>query len=377
MSAVLPHEFPRRILFCVTGMSPQVLTETLYALIHAKPAFLPTEIHTLSTAEGAEQARLNLLSGEAHFHRFCKDYGYAGNTGAFDESHIHVITDREGKPLKDIITPQDNEAAADCISRHLQHLTSDPNAAVHVSLAGGRKTMGYYAGYALSLFARQQDRLSHVLVSQGFEGLSGFYYPTPVSRTVHGASGLARDAAKAEVMLAEIPFVRLRDGLPESLLSGSAGFSETVALAQRAEAPLSLEIDLRNQTLLCNGLKVSLPPARFAFYVWLATRDTWVEGIPKVSNEDPGSCNKGYAEELLEQLRALTGDSRDIEKSEAALRSGMSENYFLSTCSAVNKALRAALGEKLGKAFSIVNVGQRGKSLYGVTLDESAIKLLR
>jgi CRISPR-associated protein (TIGR02584 family) len=27
-----PHPFPRRILLCVTGLSPQIITETLYAL---------------------------------------------------------------------------------------------------------------------------------------------------------------------------------------------------------------------------------------------------------------------------------------------------------------------------------------------------------
>jgi CRISPR-associated protein (TIGR02584 family) len=41
--------------------------------------------------------------------------------------------------------------------------TADPQASLHVSIAGERKTMGFYVGYALSLFGRTQGRLSHVL----------------------------------------------------------------------------------------------------------------------------------------------------------------------------------------------------------------------
>jgi hypothetical protein len=38
--------YPRRILLAVTGLTPQVITETLYALaIQRQPAFIPTDIH--------------------------------------------------------------------------------------------------------------------------------------------------------------------------------------------------------------------------------------------------------------------------------------------------------------------------------------------
>jgi CRISPR-associated protein (TIGR02584 family) len=49
---------------------------------------------------------------------------------------------------------------------------------LHVSIAGGRKTMGFYAGYALSLYGRAQDRMSHVLVDEKFEKGINFYYPS-------------------------------------------------------------------------------------------------------------------------------------------------------------------------------------------------------
>ena len=55
-----------------------------------------------------------------------------------------------GKRLDDIVTPKQNEAAADYITDIVNNLTRDEDSAIHVSIAGGHKTMGYYLGYALS-----------------------------------------------------------------------------------------------------------------------------------------------------------------------------------------------------------------------------------
>ena len=52
-----PDPFPRRILLVVTGLTPQVVTETVYALaVVANPPWLPTELHLLTTREGAAVA---------------------------------------------------------------------------------------------------------------------------------------------------------------------------------------------------------------------------------------------------------------------------------------------------------------------------------
>ena len=42
--------------------------------------------------------------------------------------------------------------------------------------------MGFYLGYAFSLYARPQDRLSHVLVSSPFESHPEFFYPPATPR---------------------------------------------------------------------------------------------------------------------------------------------------------------------------------------------------
>jgi len=264
-----PHHYTKRILLAVSGLSPQILTETLYGLsVAMNMPFIPTEIHLITTLEGAHRAKLDLLHQETgKFPAFCKEYQLPAIQ--FDESHIHVIADQTGTLMDDIRNPEQNEAAADFITRIVSKLTQDPVAALHVSIAGGRKTMGYYLGYALSLFGRDQDRLSHVLVSDGYEGHPDFYYPSKKSRVIYTRDNRPLDTQEAKVSLAEIPFVRLRNDIPENLLKGTAGFLETINLARKAELPSELIIDAPTKKLSANGIIFTLPDILLAFYSWV------------------------------------------------------------------------------------------------------------
>ena len=117
----------------------------------------------ITTRQGAQKAQSTLLIDDpGWFRRLCADYRLPGI--AFSAENIHIIAGPDGKPLDDILDERDNAAVADFITEEVRALTADPNASLHVSIAGGRKTMGFYVGYALSLFGREQDRLSHVLV---------------------------------------------------------------------------------------------------------------------------------------------------------------------------------------------------------------------
>ena len=178
---MFPEQHPRRVLLCVTGLSPQIVTETVYWLaVKRDPAFTPTEIRLVTTSEGANCAQLQLLHPvTGQFHRLRADYDLPLIT--FGTEQIHVLEDGGGQPMDDIRTLADNTCAADSITAVVRELTQDDNCALHVSIAGGRKTMGFYLGYALSLYGREQDRLSHVLVRAPYESHSQFFYPTPGS----------------------------------------------------------------------------------------------------------------------------------------------------------------------------------------------------
>ena len=81
-----PENCSRRILLAVNGLSPQVVTETVYALARAHPRALPTEIHVVTTAEGAERARLALLSRVPGW--FDEKFGYQPDSHPGELYHL-------------------------------------------------------------------------------------------------------------------------------------------------------------------------------------------------------------------------------------------------------------------------------------------------
>ena len=365
-----PAGYPRRVLLAVCGLSPQIVTETLYALAaDQEAAFIPTEVHLITTAEGARRAELSLLSDDlGWFHRLIADYHLPGI--AFDRSHIHVIRDAQGRPMDDIRSPQDNEAAADYITQQVRDFTADPACALHVSIAGGRKTMGFYLGYALSLYGRAQDRLSHVLVSDPYESSWDFFYPTPYSRVLQTRDGKLADTALAQVTLAEIPFVSLRHGLPQALLDGRASFSDTVAAARAMLAPPLLQIDLHGKRIQAAGREIELPPAELALLAVFA-RHAQSGGAP-LSAPTKGVPDPAWAQRYLREYRAITGTLADIEATQRALKDGMDGEYFSARKSKLDKRLKDALGP-VAQAYRIGDGGTRPRR-YRLTLDADAIR---
>ena len=365
-----PESYPRRILLAVTGLSPQIVTETLYALALARrPAWIPTEIQVVTTVRGAENARLNLLSEDpGWFRRLCRDYDLPPI--AFGASDIHVMRRPGGEVLEDIRDDADNMAAADFITEHVRALTADEKASLHVSIAGGRKTMGFFLGYALSLFGRAQDRLSHVLVSSPFESHKDFYYPSPATRVLHTKQHTL-DAKDARVWLGDIPFVRLRDGLPEALLSGASRFPDSVIAAQRTLAPPSLVVELSDERtqIQAGDVAADMAPADAAFYLLMARAAT--EG--RTLRWDDPDLPQNY---LAEYARFAVPASARYEETEKRLADPLLDDWFEERKAKCNAALRRSLGEAGARAYQIQSFGPKGKMRFGLALPSDLIHIL-
>lgn len=260
----------KNVLLLVTGMTPQIITETVYGLAiqpETDERWVPDEVHVISTQDGLNQIRDRLFA-KGNFQRLIDDYQLPNIL--FDESCLHVITDSQNQPLTDLKTPHDNERAANAICEKVRELTVNEKDSLYVSIAGGRKTMGFYAGYALSLYGRDRDRMSHVLVDDKFEKSADFYYPTPDSHFVTDRDGKSWDAKSAEIWLADIPFVRLRGSLPKSSLIANAGFSEVVASINIVNQPIHVQLNCKKRTITIGHKTVKLSPREFAFYRWFA-----------------------------------------------------------------------------------------------------------
>jgi CRISPR-associated protein (TIGR02584 family) len=365
-----PHEYSRRILLAVTGLSPQVVTETVYALAVSEPPFVPTEIHLLTTREGAQRARLALLSDDpGWFHRLRSDYALPPI--AFDAGHIHVLAGADGAPLDDIRTEEDNLATADAITEHVRRVTQDPASSVHVSIAGGRKTMGFYLGYALSLFGRAQDRLSHVLVSEPFESTWDFFYPTPTSRVIQVKDNKLADARDATVTLATIPFVSLRAELPRALLDGRAGFAQTVAAASAALGAPQLVLDAPSRRVCMGGNVFDLPPAEFAFLAALAHRAR--SGKPALRAPKKDVVDREWARAYLADVQAACGIGHVPHSLDRLCERGVDSDYVSQRLSRLNKILQTQLD--VGAARYRID-GGRGRG-YRLRLPPEAIRFER
>ncbi len=318
---MIPQNYSRRILLCVTGMSPQIITETFYASVKNWD-FVPNEIHLLTTLIGANKAKESLIDRN-YLNKLLDTLDLPADSVKFGDETITVIRDQNGRLLEDVRDETDNQNAADTILATVRALTNDPQTIVHASLAGGRKTMSHYMGYAMSLFARPSDRVSHILVTPEWaEGHPDFYFPPKVPEILKDRAGREVSTADTSLMLAELPLFRLREHVPESLKQENQPFSQAVSLANRALTQPTLELHFQELKAICSDVEVKLTPANFFFMAWLAKRaKAELEGIEIKNWSDPDVtdyllfCEK--CADALENLHPLTRNAAD--QADAAL----------------------------------------------------------
>lgn len=364
-----PHEYERRILVATMGLFPQIPVETVYGLaVREQPPFVPTEIHLLTTRAGENAARCLIENvPENPLLQMADDYGLF-DLKPIPSENIHILRSEDGTPLFDINDIEDNNATADLIAALLKRLTADREAALHVSIAGGRKTMGFLLGYSLSLFGRPQDRLSHVLVDPRLESHPQFFYPRPDPETLKDRHGDLIVASSNVVLLADIPFVRLREGLPDTLLSGSASYTDAVRAADNRLRPPTMKIEPRAQQVTCHGEPVPLAAAEFAFVMLLAQARLNDLGEHGALRWDDVS--------LRDYIDIYQGAPRPSERTlSALLEGGIDPEWFAMRVSRANAAIRKALGTLGAEAYLLKSSGRRPYTRTGFTLPVQSIEI--
>lgn len=368
----------KNILFLVTGMTPQIITETVWALAcdpDNDSPWVPDEIHVLSTDDGLNQIRSRLFD-DGVFVAMQAEYPQLANI-RFSSESLHAIC-QDGTPVKDLKTPHDNELAADLICQKVREFTSCDDVVLHVSIAGGRKTMGFYAGYALSLYGRACDSMSHVLVDSEFETAKGFYYPTTYDKYVEQNYTQKRLNAKdAKIWLAKIPFVRMREAIVDKhQLKQGASFSEVVKSINESFKEIELTVDLPNKKLIINHQLIAdnLSEQQFAFFYWFADLAKQAKGgviAPRKKSttaseyDTPQYVNKltdEFHKYYLDSVNAGKVDFEKISLEEVDIR--LTNQIFEKLKSDLHTALKQAFGIEIAKRLQISNFGQRGKPIY-------------
>jgi len=261
------------IFIFITGSTPQVITETIYALAMKKPPVYPDEIFIITTCKGKALAEKALF--ERGILKNLTDEYDLPPIATKDISFI-IPSDCSGNLLEDIRDETENEAMGDLITSFIREKTKDPSSKLHCSIAGGRKTMSFYLGAALQLFGRPWDKLYHVLVTPEFESNPEFFYkpkrnrvitpPNPLLPQEGGVKEKPLHTKDAVITLAELPFIRLRDKVS---LDGK-GFKKLVEEGQKeidmATIQPELRIDFSGRTVNIGQKKIKLTPLHLMIY---------------------------------------------------------------------------------------------------------------
>ena len=361
----------KNILLLVTGGTPQIITETIWALAcdpQHNEQWVPDEVHIISTRYGLNEVKNKLLGKDKILTRMKNEYAQIANL-RLEDNFLHCFTDQDGNELEDLRTPEENEFAANLICEKIRHFSSDEKVSLHVSIAGGRKTMGFYAGYALSLYGRAQDRMSHVLVDEKFEKGINFYYPSKnendfIIDRENKTIGLSKDA---NVWLAQIPFVRLKEAVKEKhQLKGEDSFSTVVHKINESFNDVKLKILVHSREVLINDKFVikNLAPREFAMLHWFAElRKKGFDGIvaptKKINSKDIPPQEAKYIAQLSEQFKQYYEEFKNTDD----IQLDVDKQFFESVKSLLNTALLGHLGLELAEKISLTQ-NKKGQPFY-------------
>jgi CRISPR-associated protein (TIGR02584 family) len=240
---------PMRVL-CVSGMSPAIVTETVWALcMDAARDVRICEVVVMTTLDGAKQRtpdRDKLWRDvEAQLALMAADWPELAPRLEGVAVRVEVVKDAAGVELADVRTSAELARLELLLRELIYAFTLDGQPRLHASLAGGRKTMSYYTGSLMSLFARDEDGVSHVLVGQDWAEQTGFWYPLPVvceapRAQITGRDGVVHHASEATIELCEVPLIRLRLLLGKKLTRENIlkySFDDLIRLAQHEVDP--------------------------------------------------------------------------------------------------------------------------------------------
>lgn len=368
-------------------MTPQIITETLYALmVQKEKKERIDEIRVITTLGGRDRLLKDLLARpDGKFYEFCRDYQIDPANILFDETTIALLQTRDGITLPDIRTPEENELAGDRICDIVRELAKDEQTRIHASAAGGRKTMGIYLTAAMQLFGRVQDTLSHVLVSEDFEGNPAFYYPPPEPITLKTRDGREVSTKDAEIYLAPIPFIRLRGARSEWLREGDRRYGDFVRQAQDyldlAESAHDVKIHLRDKTITIANTDVSTLTEKeffvYSLFAYLRQKDHGASGFVSL-----GEIRREDLDTILRRITAASGEEQSLGDY------GSSRFDFASTLASQvdsrltkdQEDLRTSIGEAVSKIkrkfkeadlpedYTIARRGNRGAARYGLKI---------
>lgn len=366
-------------LVAVCGVTPQVITETLYAL-HQQGTQVDA-ISILTTRSGKDACIGQLLRAEdGEYFRYLAEYGYGPDRIDFSPRHVKAVLNEDGTEIDDIDTEEENERFLQMCMEEAFALSRDPHSRVLFSIAGGRKTMGACLSLAAQCYARPQDRIYHVLLTPAeFESCRDFFYPPKVPRMadVRSRDGHAcqMETSLAQITLVPMPFFPLRSHLmPQMLRQPESPAALMLSLVR--EIKHELAIDLVQRKLVWKGVELDMSPSRLALYSLLAIRKKDSD-CQRSSCQECESCYLTF-DQISERQGELTRlyqrmTTRELGKAGIVNLDTLEFNSYRSK---INKEITFGFGEYEGRKLQIESCGPRLGLRFGIRLDKKRIRIV-
>ena len=191
--------FNERVLVALVGLSPAVITETIYALATESAPFVPTRVIAITTGLGKRMIEKQLLPdcddsrNSDQFAKLCSAFPNLGLTSLkFRADDIRApIHETADEIDEDAHEASSLDRMGDLILATLCEFANRDDTAICLSISGGRKSMSYLGGIAMTLVGRAQDRLVHVLLNDPRleRARPTFYFP-PILATKYEVPSL-------------------------------------------------------------------------------------------------------------------------------------------------------------------------------------------
>ncbi len=269
----------KNVLVVTLGGAPGVVTETAFALLDGNPSWVPHEIHLVTTAFGAKDWSDPASRPNRELAALFRHFG--APAAAVD---LLIPKDERNGAIADIRTEEENVAFANALTWRVMEIKERKNVRLHMSMAGGRKTMSSYAQSAMQYFAEEADALTHTLVEpQSLEYHKDFFWPYQAQQEIvagrDGAPCVVR-ADTAKIALVPSPFVRLRAHI-KRIPFAKNNFNHWT-LTERTQARLdacapAVTLTVADRTVTVDGAAIPFGEQQFALYRVLAAaiKEDW------------------------------------------------------------------------------------------------------
>lgn len=313
----------KNILIAVSGLTPQIITETLYCLSVQRKINI-NELYVITTARGrdvinGEDSKIKYPPLKKEISRLCKIYNIKPPKFFNNDTHI-IVAKEESVEMPDIRTDKQNKLFPNKVCEVIREKTTDKENVLFCSVSGGRKTMSIYLAFALSLFGRADDKLLHVLTDEKNEFKN--FFPENKNEDKF-------------LELAEVPYVKLRPLISENFDKykiKSLTFDKAVSITQK-------QLELLNQDKLILDTKsdsvkfafndpVKLHPKEFNFYLkFVKAKKENINFLDITDLAIEEGANSGNIYEFKEKI--LSRIKKINNKIESAIRDFDLNNLFL------------------------------------------------